>query len=60
MEWVIGINQFMHIFFKSNFQKLYQIYIQNVIDYMFLDDMLKSNEENIQSIARDALLWLKR
>lgn len=46
--------------FEINFQKLHQIYVQNVIDYMFLDDMLKSSEENIQSMARDALLWLKR
>lgn len=49
-----------NFFFEINFQKLHQIYVQNVIDYMFLDDMLKSSEENIQSMARDALLWLKR
>lgn len=46
--------------FDSFIQKLFHIYVQNEIDYMFLDDMLKSGEQQIQSCARDALLWLKR
>lgn len=46
--------------FDFYLQKLFQIYVQNEIDYMFLDDMLKSSEERIQNGARDALTWLKR
>ncbi|XP_055303448.1 glycolipid transfer protein B [Sitodiplosis mosellana] len=45
---------------NGNIEKLWQIYVQNEIDYMFLDDMLKSSEERIQNCARDALTWLKR
>lgn len=47
-------------FLSALIQKLFHIYVQNEIDYMFLDDMLKSDEQQIQSCARDALLWLKR
>lgn len=39
---------------------MYNIYSQNEIDYMFLNDLLNSNEEKIRNCATDALLWLKR
>ncbi|XP_031625191.1 glycolipid transfer protein [Contarinia nasturtii] len=45
---------------NGNIDKLFKIYVQNEIDYMFLDDMLKSNEDKVQICARDALTWLKR
>lgn len=48
------------VYFFFFFQKLFQIYVQNEIDYMFLDDMLKSTEQKIQDCARDSLTWLKR
>lgn len=41
-------------------QKLLKIYVKNEIEYMFLDDMLRSSEEKIQNCSKDALLWLKR
>lgn len=51
---------FLISFYSFFIQKLFHIYVQNEIDYMFLDDMLKSSEQQIQSCAHDALLWLKR
>lgn len=49
-----------HVFFSFIFQKLYQMYVEDEIKYMFLDDMLKADEEKIQSRSRDSLTWLKR
>lgn len=57
---LIQINHSNYFQIMILFQKLFQIYVRNEIDYMFLDDLLKATEKKVQACAHDALLWLKR